>query len=656
MLDASALAILQQAKSNILDSLPVKEGTVRATDKSYGFLEIDNNESYFIAPPDMKKVFHGDKVKARIRKDANERDQAEPFELIAPFITRCVARLYVNKNNKFYAKIDHPNYHDQIMAKVPNEIRKHNPQNGDWVIVELSDHPLLKPNNIPSVIVKELIAKSDDPKVPWLVSLRKYNLPTECPPDPESLDLLDNYERNDLTHLSFITIDSPETKDMDDALYIENLDDAWLLYVAIADPTAYIKPHSQLDEIAEKRAFTCYLPGINIPIIPHVFSENLCSILENEERNVLLAKITVNKDGSLPNDPCEFLLAKIKSQGKLAYNDISDYLEQKEQNTFNPSEKLTALLKVFEDFTLARSKYRENQTISFKDKNDYHYVLNENGALDHIEIEYRRIANRIVEESMILANECAGIFLAKNVGFGIFNKHTGFDQDKLNQIIKILKSNGIDNYTNNDLKTMQGFFDVKKQITDLPTGYLDMRLRKFQVPAEIVTTPAEHFGLGLKAYATWTSPIRKYGDMINHRIIKQFITKQQIDKKELFNDKTLEYLNIGKKTNRYAERDVKEWLNVDYVEPYIKSQTEFEAIINDITRGGIKAVLIENGAAVFIPMSLINPTKNEKIAANNEEGRIFNDGEMMYELAMKIKVKIVETDKINRTIIADLVM
>ena len=349
-------------------------------------------------------------------------------------------------------------------------------------------------------------------------------------------------------------------------------------------------------------------------------------------------------------------MAKIKSQGKLAYNDISDYLEQKEQNTFNPSEKLTALLKVFEDFTLARSKYRENQTISFKDKNDYHYVLNENGALDHIEIEYRRIANRIVEESMILANECAGIFLAKNVGFGIFNKHTGFDQDKLNQIIKILKSNGIDNYTNNDLKTMQGFFDVKKQITDLPTGYLDMRLRKFQVPAEIVTTPAEHFGLGLKAYATWTSPIRKYGDMINHRIIKQFITKQQIDKKELFNDKTLEYLNIGKKTNRYAERDVKEWLNVDYVEPYIKSQTEFEAIINDITRGGIKAVLIENGAAVFIPMSLINPTKNEKIAANNEEGRIFNDGEMMYELAMKIKVKIVETDKINRTIIADLVM
>ena len=144
--------------------------------------------------------------------------------------------------------------------------------------------------------------------------------------------------------------------------------------------------------------------------------------------------------------------------------------------------------------------------------------------------------------------------------------------------------------------------------------------------------------------------------MINHRIIKQFITKHQIDKKELFNDKTLEYLNIGKKTNRYAERDVKEWLNVDYVEPYIKSQTEFEAIINDITRGGIKAVLIENGAAVFIPMSLINPTKNEKIAANNEEGRIFNDGEMMYELAMKIKVKIVETDKINRTIIADLVM
>ena len=203
MLDASALAVLQKAKNKIIESFPIKDGTVRATDKSFGFLEVDNNESYFIAPPDMKKVFHGDKVKARIRKDSNDREQAEPFELVTPFITRCVARLYMNHKNKmFYAKIDHPNYRDQIFAKVPNSVRNLNPKDGDWVIVELSDHPLLKPNNQPSVIVRELIARADDPKVPWLVSLRKYNLPTECPPDPDSLEMVEQYE---ITNTGFCT-------------------------------------------------------------------------------------------------------------------------------------------------------------------------------------------------------------------------------------------------------------------------------------------------------------------------------------------------------------------------------------------------------------------------------------------------------------------
>lgn len=655
MLDASALAVLQKAKNKIIESFPIKDGTVRATDKSFGFLEVDNNESYFIAPPDMKKVFHGDKVKARIRKDSNDREQAEPFELVTPFITRCVARLYMNHKHKmFYAKIDHPNYRDQIFAKVPNSVRNLNPKDGDWVIVELSDHPLLKPNNQPSVIVRELIARADDPKVPWLVSLRKYNLPTECPPDPDSLEMVEQYEHEDLTDLFFVTIDSPETKDMDDALYIEDHNEYWLLYVAIADPTAYIQPGSSLDKTAEKRAFTCYLPGTNIPIIPHVFSENICSILEGEKRSVLLAKIVVNKDGSVSNEPCTFSLANIRSHGKLAYNDISDYLENKENCSFSPDENLAKQLKIFETFALTRAKYRENQTISFKDKLDYHYVLNEKGALDHIEIEYRRIANRIVEEAMIVANEYAGSFLAKNLGFGIFNKHTGFDQDKLNQIIKILKANGIDDITSDELKTMSGYFNIRKKVSELPTGYLDMRLRKFQVPAEIVTAPAEHFGLGLKTYATWTSPIRKYGDMINHRIIKQFITGQHVDPKQMFNETTLEYLNLGKRTNRYAERDVKDWLNIEYIEPFINTKTIFEAIINDISRGGIKAVIIENGATVFIPMSLINPTKDEKIVANNEEGRIFNNGNVMFELAMKIKLTISEIDRYNRNIIASI--
>lgn len=657
MLDESLLAVLKRAKSDILADIPVKEGTVRATEKSFGFLEADGNESFFIAPPDMKKVFHGDKVKVRIREDNNGRSHAEPFELITPFLTRTVARIYANKQN-FYAKIDHPNYHEQILAKVPNEIRKQNPQNGDWVIVELSDHPLVNLGKIASVKVTEIIARQKDPKVPWLVSLRKYDLPVTCPADPDSTEIIETYQRKDLTQLPFITIDSPDTKDMDDALYIEDAGDHWYVYVAIADPTSYIEPHSNLDHVAEKRAFTCYLPGMNIPIIPHIFSENLCSLMENQERNVLAVKIHVNKDGTIPDqESCEFYLASIKSHAKLSYDNVSDYLEGKKSNdsfAFTSIEGISEVLQIFKEFTLVRAKFRENHTISFKDKLDYHYVLNTDGSLNHIEVEFRRIANQIVEESMILANECAGKFLNDNLQYGIFNKHTGFDQEKLSQVVKILKANGFEDVKPEDLSTMEGFYSIRKKISEQPTKYLDVRLRKFQVPAEMVTTPSKHFGLGINNYATWTSPIRKYGDMINHRLIKCFITNQNISKDELIGSKTLEYLNLGKKVNRYAERDVKEWLNIEYIKQFIGK--EFEAEINDISRGGIRAILIENGVVVFIPMSLINPTKNDQIVANNEEGRIFNNGNMMYELAMKIRVKPKEVDDINRNIIADLII
>lgn len=657
MLDASALAVLQKAKSNFLAELPIKEGVVRATDKKFGFLEVDNNESIFIPPPEMEKVLHGDKVKARIRTDAQGREQAEPFELITPFIDRCVARLYIDKKSQNYmAKIDHPNYNNQILAKVPNNLRQVGIKNGDWVIVTLSTHPLLKQNSRASVMTTELIARADDPKVPWLVSLRKYELPTDCPPDPESLEIIEQYDREDLTDLYFVTIDSADTMDMDDALYIEDQGDSWLLYVAIADPTAYIAPHSPLDEIASQRAFTCYLPGINIPIIPHIFSENICSIMENEDRNVLLARIKVNKDGTTSEDACKFSLATIRSHGKLAYDDVSDYLENNPNEKLKPNDKLASILKIFQEFTLARSKYRETLSVSFKDKLEYHYVLNEQGGLANIEVDPRRIANCIVEEAMILSNECAGAFLAQNLKIGIFNKHTGFDQEKLKSIVKVLQANGIEDVNIDDLKTMEGFFKIKKRVSEAPSGYLEMRLRKFQIPAEITTTPAEHFGLGLKTYATWTSPIRKYGDMINHRLIKRFLAHEEINSDELINNKIIQALNLGKKINRYAERDVKDWLNIDFIEPSIETHKVYEAIINDITRGGIRTSLLENGATVFIPMSLINPNRDNEIVANSDEGRIFNKGEMMYELAMKVKVTVTSIDRANRNIIGDLVI
>lgn len=654
MLDLASLETLQKLKNKLEENIVKKEGYVKGTEKSFGFLEIDNNESIFISPQEMQKVLPGDRVIAKIREDNQGRKLAEPFQLVTSYLNRNVARYHYNPKRKIsMVYIDSPNYRDPIFAKVPNKIKELQLSEGDWVIVELSDHPLLKEGKEPSVIIRELIAKKDNPQVPWLVSLRKYDLPTECPADPQEIKLIDNKKRNDLSSIPFITIDSKSTKDIDDAISIKNCDSYWELRIAIADPTAYIDIGSELDEEAARRAFTCYLPGKNIPIIPHVMSEGVCSLMENEERPVLAATIKVNKDGSIDEkSPITFELATIKSHARLNYDDTSDYLELDLTTAFNPNAEIADELKEFEKFAKTRAEYRSKNTVLFKDRPDYDFVLNEDGSLKEIKIEYRRIANKIVEECMIIANECAGNYLATKINVGIFNSHTGFDEEKTENVIKLIANNNGPELKKEELLTMSGYYKVRKFASEDPSGYLDMRLRKFQVPAEITTKPAPHFGLGLNTYATWTSPIRKYGDMVNHRLIKAIISNE--DQPKIPNENIIAILNNGKKVNRYAERDTNEWLYSDYLYPEIKKKTVFDAEIVDINRGGFKALSILTGAIIFIPMSVINPTKDPSITPNIEEGRIYKGSQKLYELAMKVKVIITDIDKKNRSIFGQL--
>ncbi len=671
MLDSASLAALQQLKDKMnagkpnkngnkqtqneqKDIFETRDGTVRSTEKSYGFLETNSGDSFFIPPAEMKKVFHGDRITAKIVTDKQGRKHAVPYRLINPFITSIPGRIYLNtKDNNYYVNVDSPGYREKIFTKVPNTIRQIEPKDGDWVIVELGDHPLIKQGKQASLMVKEFIARKDDAKVPWLVSLRKYNLPVKCPPDPQSLEIIDGFERSDLTNIPFVTIDSPSTRDMDDAISIEDHGDYWDLWIAIADPTAYIRTQSDMDKEAAERAFTCYLPGYNIPIIPHIMSEGVCSLMPNEKRPALVARISVNKDGSLRgSDPCSFCLATVKSHARLAYDDVSDLLEEGSSENLKPDEVIEVELQMFSEFAKTRAIFRSQTTVLFKDKPDYEIDLDEQGKPIGITVEYRRTANKIVEECMIIANECAGNFLAKKIGTGVFNKHTGFDHDKLDTIIKILGMNNITDVTKEELETMDGYFHVRTICEQQPTGYLDMRLRKFQIPAEIVNTPSEHFGLGLHSYATWTSPIRKYGDMINHRLIKSIITGTEPTAE--ITDSVLSKLNTVKRINRYAERDVNDWLYIDIVEPSCNITT-YEAEINDISRGGIKAQITEHGANIFIPFSVINPDKIPEIAANNEEGRIYDHGKVKYELAMKINVRITNVDRVNRNIIAEII-
>lgn len=640
LFDDPALSALKKQFNN---EKPRKEGTVKASDRGFGFLETAERESFFIAPDDMRNVTHGDRISATICTDSQGREHAVPEKLIEPFLKRFVARAVIS-SGRLMCVPDHPNIRtrmdcDDSRPEGAEEIRS-----GDWLVCELTAHALR--DGAFRAKVTERICDASEPRAPWIVSLRRYDLPLHEPADREFTFLDKDLPRRDLTALPFVTIDSAHTQDMDDALCIQKDDAGYTLMVAIADPTGYIAEGSDLDALASRRAFSIYLPGQDIPMLPRILSQNLCSLREGEDRPVVAGRFRVALDGTIDLSKSEFCLGTIRSQGKLVYDEISDYLEGKEGAVFKPSPEVDKVLRLLAEFAHARDGYRSTHAAAFRNRPDYDFVLKEDGSLDHIEVEHRRIANQIVEECMITANVCAGNMLASKFQSGIFNLHPGFDMDKLDAIKKLLDEQHCP-YTDEQLSTIEGYNAIRRFAVSQDSNYMDCRIRRLQEYSQISIAPGPHFALGVENYATWTSPIRKYGDMVNHRLLKSLIAGAEHP--TLPDDDTLAQMNLARRVNRMCERDVRDWLYVDYLEPDIAKKTVFEGEIFDIMRGGMRVTLNANGAMIFVPFSFMSPDR-DSMTLDGDEGVALVGGKVALKLGDPIKVRIIEVDHENRSI------
>ncbi len=479
----------------------------------------------------------------------------------------------------------------------------------------------------------------------------------------EHYEMLDQKTRENLTALHFVTIDSESTMDMDDALYIEPIaqnstQTGWKLVVAIADPTAYIALDSQIEQEAKQRCFTNYLPGFNIPMLPRELSDELCSLIANETRPALVCYIETDLAGNITAKP-HFVSAYVQSKAKLAYNKVSDYLEQAD-NAWQPETPETAQqIHWLHQFTKARIQWHKTHSLLFKEKPDYAFVLAENGKVQEIKAEYRRIANQIVEEAMIIANICAAQFLHEQAKTGIFNTHSGFDKKFLENAHHFLMANLAneqnqtelaERYSVENLATLNGYCQMRHDIEPIESDYLELRLRRYLTFAEFKSELAPHFGLGLEGYATWTSPIRKYSDMVNHRLIKAVLAKQPYEKTQ--ND-VLARLQEARRQNRLVERDIADWLYCRYLAPKVAENVEFNAEVQDVMRGGLRVQLLENGASMFIPASTLHNNK-EEMQVNSDEIALYIKGERTYKIGDIVKVKLTEVKEATRSIVGEI--
>ncbi|MCP1327816.1 exoribonuclease II, partial [Halomonas sp. 707D4] len=443
----------------------------------------------------------------------------------------------------------------------------------------------------------------------------------------------------------FFTIDGEKTRDMDDALRVTRREDGgWELSVAIADPTAYVDETHAADLEARVRAFTVYLPGQNVTMLPEQLADDLCSLHEGELRPALACRLVIHADGSLGE--YRFFAANVTSHARLVYDNVSDWIDG--QGDWAPAAEIGEQLTALRELTEARTAWRNAHALVFKDRPDYVFELDEAGNVLAINTEERRIANRMIEESMIAANACCADFLASHIGHGIFNVHRAFEPEKAEAAQEFLAGQEI-TVGLEALTELEHYKELKRALETRDDAWLDARLRRFQGFTTMSAQPGPHFGLGLAAYATWTSPIRKYGDMVNHRLIKRVLKSEQAPAEA--SQALTEQLTERRRLNRMAERDVKDWLYVRYLTPAAQNQEVFEAEIMAINRGGMRVRLLANGATAFVPAPLMHADR-DKVVIDDKEGRIQIEGEERYKLGDALRVALTEAREETRSLVA----
>lgn len=642
--------LLSQLKQKIRDNTPRVTGVIKSTDKGYGFLETDDGQSFFVPPPAMKQVLHGDRVDAVLHEE-NERKSVEPDTLVETSMERFIARVR-KREGRLSVVPDHPSINIGLRARTHRSIEESTLDEGDWVVARLLRHPLRENDRGFFVQIDEIIATGEHPSVPWRVTLARHALEQASPAAGSDWTMREEgLERADLTAVPFFTIDSATTTDMDDALSIERLaSGGFRLTVAIADPTAYVTPGDRVDEEARQRAFTVYLPGQNVTMLPEPLADDLCSLREGEDRPALVCVLEVDAEGLIGD--YRFQAATVRSHARLSYEQVSDYLEALEADTppaWEPAfERGGEQLKALGDFCRARQSWRMQHAIVFTDRPDYVFRLDEAGNVLDVVTEQRRIGHRMIEESMIAANVCCAQFLSASVGHGIFNVHQGVAPEKTEQARAFLESQSIE-ADPAQFSDIAGWRDLRRRLDERGDPWLDARVRRFQGFSVMQTAPGPHFGMGLEAYATWTSPIRKYGDMINHRLIKQVLRGEQAFPDA---DTTLtDHLSNRRRLNRLAERDVKDWLYVRFLADAVEQATPFESEIIDIRRGGVRVRLAANGASAFVPASMLHSDR-EALSIDDREGLVTIAGEVRHRLGDTLAVVLIEAREETRSLVA----
>ena len=497
----------------------------------HGFVLRDDGEADIYLPPnEMRAVLHKDRVKARIvRYDRRNRPEGRVTEIIERSSNPIIGRLLQESGVWLVAPEDKRYGQDVLIPKSATGKAK----TGQIVVVQLTEPPALFGQ--PVGRVTEVLGEIDDPGMEIEIAVRKYGVPHEFSDEalalartlPDAVRPVDKLRRVDLTDIALVTIDGEDARDFDDAVYCEpakvGRGKGWRLLVAIADVSHYVETGSAIDIDAYDRATSVYFPRRVIPMLPEKLSNGLCSLNPNVERLCMVCDMLVNAKGEV--HAYQFFPAVMFSQARFTYTEVAAILANTRGPEAAQREALVPHLLHLHEVYQALLKGRGVRGAVDFETTETQIVCDEVGRIEKIVPRTRNVAHRLIEEAMLAANVCSADFIAQSKHTGLFRVHEGPTPEKNEMLRNYLKAMGIGMTISNE-PTPGEFQQIAVATKDRPDALQihSMLLRSMQ---QAIYTPMNsgHFGLAYEAYTHFTSPIRRYPDLLVHRVIKAILQK-----------------------------------------------------------------------------------------------------------------------------------
>ena len=361
------------------------------------------------------------------------------------------------------------------------------------------------------------------------------------------LELEKNLNRKDLSESDFVTIDGRDAKDFDDAVLCKRLKAGYKLSVAIADVSSLVRPGSEIDKAAKERGTSIYFPNTVIPMLPEEISNNLCSLVPNKIRNVVVSDITFDTDGEIKN--FDFYEAKIESKYRLTYAEVEEaILRKKKIGSTSVNESINAL----KELTITLLGKRAKRNALEIESSEPILKINNIGAVEAINLSTRMFAHQMIEEAMIAANICAITFVKNSIGISINRFHDKPDTDKLLALFEKFQSLGLKK-SDDPIILLQRCIEIAKRNENAAS--LQSLILQGLPRAIYSSKKSGHFGLQLEEYSHFTSPIRRYPDLIIHRLIKSILKKEKVSfDEELFEEECNELSNLEKRAEKSSRQ------------------------------------------------------------------------------------------------------